>query len=221
MGLQVQDKRYEYLVGSRNVILGELKEDGTSGKDTFYSDEFRRAAAKPFLGNLHKGEVVYYEVVGYSAYNSPIMAVCQVKDKQIKKQYGDKITYSYGCANGSFDIYVYRIAYQTEDGQSIDLTWDQVKNRCKELGVKSVPEFKFPDVTMNPESMESLSKPFLEYVQEVIDRPDPIDPKHPMEGVVLRVEGSKPLFYKEKSFTFKVLEGIIKDSGAVDLEEAS
>ena len=221
VGIQVQNKRYEYLVGSRNVILGELREDGTSGKDTFYSDEFRRAASKPVLGNLHKGEVVYYEIVGYSAYNSPVMAVCQVKDKQIKKQYGDTVTYSYGCANGSFDIYVYRIAYQTEDGQSIDLTWDQVKSRCKELGVKFVPEFKYPTVTMDSPEMESLNKPFLEYLQEVIDRPDPIDPRHPMEGVVLRVEGSKPLFYKEKSFTFKVLEGIISDSGAVDLEEAS
>jgi hypothetical protein len=139
------------------------------------------------------------------------MAVCQVKDKQIKKQYGDTVTYSYGCANGSFDIYVYRISYQTEDGQSIYLTWDQVQKRCKELGVKSVPEF----------GVSGDMERFLEDLQMDIDRPDPIDPRHPMEGVVLRVEGSKPLFYKEKSFTFKVIEGIIKDSGAVDLEEAS
>jgi hypothetical protein len=42
-----------------------------------------------------------------------------------------------------------------------------------------------------------------------------------MEGVVLRVEGSKPSLYKEKAFTFKVLEGIAADQGAVDTEEAS
>jgi len=39
--------------------------------------------------------------------------------------------------------------------------------------------------------------------------------------VVLRVEGSKPEFYKEKAFTFKLLEGMAVDSGAVDMEEAS
>lgn len=223
VGIQVSPNRYEYLVGSRNVILGELREDGTEGKDTFYSDEFRKAASKPFLGNLHKGEVIYYEVVGYSAFNSPIMAPCQIKDKQIKKIYGDTVTYTYGCANGSFEIYVYRIAYQTEDGQSIDLTWNQVKNRCKELGVKYVPEIPDEDLNNEIRSLEYNhgTEIALKVLQEYIDQPDLIDPRHPMEGVVLRVEGSKPLFYKEKSFTFKVLEGITKDSGAVDLEEAS
>ena len=42
-----------------------------------------------------------------------------------------------------------------------------------------------------------------------------------MEGVVLRVEGTKPSFYKEKSFTFKVLEGIAIDNNQIDMEDAS
>lgn len=219
LGVPVQTTRYEYLVGTRNVILGELKADGSVGSDGFYSDEFRKQAAAPFIGQLHKGEVVYYEIVGYAAYNSPIMAVCTVKDKEIKKLYGDTVTYIYGCANGSFDIYAYRIAYQTEEGISIDLTWDQVKRRCAELGVKHVPEFnvaRFNDIVEHEDDEQAL-----EYLQASINQPDPIDPRHPMEGVVLRIESSTPEFYKEKSFTFKVLEGIVKDSGAVDLEEAS
>jgi tRNA-binding EMAP/Myf-like protein len=217
-GIPVATNRYEYLVGSRNVILGELKPDGSVGKDNFYSDEFRKEAAKPFLGNLHKGEVVYYEVVGYAAYNSPVMGTVTPKDKELKKLYGDEITYSYGCANGSFDIYVYRIAYQNEDGTSIDLTWDQVKKRCTELGVKYVPEH--PVYGYSELDIKACE---LDKVVEILDieRPDPVDDRHPMEGVVLRVEGSKPEFYKEKSFTFKVLEGIIKDADVVDLEEAS
>lgn len=209
LGIPVATTHYEYLVGTRNVILGEIKEDGTPGKDGFYSDEFRKAASAPFLGRLKQGEVVYYEVVGYAAYNSPIMGTVHPKENSIKKLYGNEVVYSYGCANGQHDIYVYRIAYQNAAGVSIDLSWDQVKERCKEIGVKYVPEVN---------RFTSLS---LEHIQQVIDTCDPIDARHPMEGIVLRVEGSKPLFYKEKSFTFKVLEGIIKDTDQVDMEEAS
>lgn len=202
--------RYEYLIGTRNVILGELKSDGSTGSDGWYGDEFRKEAARPFVGQLHKGEVVYYEIVGYASYNQPIMGKVAVKDKEVKKLYGDEVTYAYGRPNGSFDIYVYRIAYQTEEGQSIDLTWDQVKARCAELGVKHVPE-----ADLYPEHVT------LDHIQEYVERPDPIDGSHPLEGVVLRVESSKPEFYKEKSFTFKVLEGIAKDSNVADIEEAS
>lgn len=216
VGIPVATSRYEYLVGTRNVILGELKPDGSVGVDNFYSDEFRKAAAAPFLGNLHRGEVVYYEVVGYQAYNSPIMGSVHPKDKDLKKLYGDEITYTYGCVNGSFDIYVYRIAYQTEDGVSIDLTWDQVKKRCNELGVKHVPE-----IDQDVQTLWSVITNTIDLISNYIEVPSPIDDRHPMEGVVLRVEGTKPEFYKEKSFTFKVLEGIIKDSNTIDLEEAS
>lgn len=218
IGVPIQENRYEYLVGTRNVILGELKSDGTSGKDGFYTDEFRRAASIPFLGKLHKGEVVYYEVVGYAAHNSPIMAKVRPQTNDLKKLYGNEVVYSYGCPNGVFDIYVYRIAYQTGDGVSIDLTWDQVKDRCKELKVKHVPEWEYGDAVN--EYYGSRGDP-LKWISHLVEQPDPIDNSHPMEGVVLRVEGSVPDFYKFKSFTFSVLEGIVKDSGEVDLEEAS
>lgn len=213
LGIKVDNKEYEYLIGTRNVILGEARPDGSLGEDTFYSNEFRYKAAKPFIGNLHKGEVVYYEIVGYEAFNKPIMAEVEVKDKEIRKQYGKTVTYSYGCANGNFDIYVYRIAYQTEEGISIDLTWDQVKQRCNELGVKYVPEF-------NVLNIHSRSNE-LHHIKSYIEREDPIDSNHPMEGVVLRIDSSKPKFYKEKSYTFKVLEGIALDNNQVDTEDAN
>jgi hypothetical protein len=41
-----------------------------------------------------------------------------------------------------------------------------------------------------------------------------------MEGAVIRRDGSTWKAYKHKSFEFKVIEGIIKDSGAVDMEES-
>jgi hypothetical protein len=49
-----------------------------------------------------------------------------------------------------------------------------------------------------------------------------LDNRHLKEGVCVRIDhyGIKPKVYKHKSFNFKVLEGIIKDSGLVDTEEA-
>jgi hypothetical protein len=48
-----------------------------------------------------------------------------------------------------------------------------------------------------------------------------LDSRHIKEGVCVRIEGG--LYnqtFKFKSFEFKVLEGIIKDSGVIDAEEA-
>ena len=54
------------------------------------------------------------------------------------------------------------------------------------------------------------------------DGPDPIGKTHVREGVVVRIL-NRPKFaaYKHKNFSFKVLEGIIKDTAtAPDMEEA-
>jgi hypothetical protein len=54
------------------------------------------------------------------------------------------------------------------------------------------------------------------------DGPDPIGKTHVREGVVVRIV-NRPKFtaYKSKNFSFKVLEGIIKDTAtAPDMEEA-
>ena len=54
------------------------------------------------------------------------------------------------------------------------------------------------------------------------DGPEPIDPTHIREGVVVRII-NRPTFtaYKHKNLDFKILEGIIKnDATAPDMEEA-
>lgn len=207
LGVSVQKTEYRYLTGSRNVILEKGEKT-----DSWYPEAFRERAAKPFMDNLHKGEVVYYEIVGYSEPNKPIMATVSVNDKELKKQYGDKVTYTYGCTNGQHAVYVYRIAYQTEQGISTDLTWADVKRRCRELGVRHVPEVSY----LNEKDMV-----LFDDIEAYIDNPDPLDSSHPTEGIVLRIDGSTPKLYKEKSYVFKVLEGFNLDAGVVDIEEAS
>ena len=89
-------KEYGYITGTRRVVLDGKREGG------FYdSDDFRHAMAAKFEGKLRKGEVVYYEIVGFQGPNgAPIMsqvANSKVKDPEFTKQYGDITTFSYGC----------------------------------------------------------------------------------------------------------------------------
>ena len=62
---------------------------------------------------------------------------------------------------------------------------------------------------------------FTKIVESLGAGPSVLDSRHIKEGVCVRIEGGiNNRTFKFKSFEFKVLEGIIKDSGVVDAEEA-
>lgn len=203
----------------------------------FYGDnEFREVHSKKFEGKLWKGETVYYEVVGYQKGSNPIMGTCSNKklnDKEFIKQYGEKTVFSYGCEEGKSEIYVYRMTITNEDGNVIEYTPDFMRYRCEQMGINCVPVLwkgyiseKFPIVIHKdnlPDLVISNAGEYAEYLAEQYnDGPDPIGKTHVREGVVVRII-NRPKFcaYKSKNFSFKVLEGIIKDtSDAPDIEEA-
>lgn len=206
-----------HLIGSRNVIL-EPHENGR-----YYTYDFRVRAAEMFYGKLRKGETVYYEVVGFEEFGKPIMSTVsteKLKDKSVKTAFGDKVTYTYGCADGEFDVYVYRITFTNEDGDVFELPWEQVKARCQELNVNHVPEFLEPSFDWEGDVLMAECDEICNYGGNV---PDPIDPRHPLEGVCVRVEhGHRTRIFKHKSFLFGVLEGYLKEDDAyVDTEETS
>lgn len=226
-GVKVQEQEWVEMNGTRNVIVEEDKEG-------FYSNEFRWRSVAALRGKLPRGCVVYGEIVGWEGPDKPIMpsvkADKKLLDKDFVKKYGDTITYKYGCPNGELDLYVYRITYPTVDGKVIDLPWVDVKRQCEAWGVKYVPEVREPFIYKTPG--EDWINDYNELVhqdnlQEVCDKliegPSTIDPSHIREGVCLRVDTAFDLkVYKHKSFTFKLLEGIVKDtSDVVDMEEAS
>lgn len=216
--------------GTRRVVL-ENYEGG------FYGDnEFREVHSKKFEGKLWKGETAYYEVVGYQNGSNPIMGTCSNKklnDKEFIKQYGEKTVFSYGCEEGKSEIYVYRMTMTNEDGNVIEYTPDFMRYRCEQMGINCVPVLwkgyiseKFPIVIRKdnlPDLVISNAGEYAEYLAEKYnDGPDPIGKTHVREGVVVRII-NRPKFcaYKSKNFSFKVLEGIIKDtSDAPDIEEA-
>lgn len=212
--------------GTRRVVL-ENYEGG------FYGDnEFREVHSKKFKGKLWKNEQVYYEVVGYQNGSNPIMGTCSNKklnDKEFIKQYGEETVFSYGCEEGKSEIYVYRMTMTNEDGDVIEYTPDFMRYRCEQMGINCVPVLwkgyipeKFP-VIIHDDLVINNAGEYVEYLAEQYnDGPDPIGKTHIREGVVVRII-NRPKFcaYKSKNFSFKILEGIIKDtSDAPDIEEA-
>ena len=232
LGVKIKEAEWTYLNGTRRVVLEEAKSDATQ----FHDPSIRDKAFNLFKDNLRKGETVYLEIVGYESENTPIMPsvdTTKMGDKEFTKEYsnmGDKkhMVYSYGCSSAQQDFYVYRMTMTNVDGQSVDYSWDDVVKRCNEIGVKHVPEiirFRRAELEVNDPTLVD-DRNFEDKITEVVDiyskGKSIVDNTHIKEGVCVRLEsGLVPRIYKHKSFEFKVLEGIVKDSGVVDMEESS
>ena len=135
------------------------------------------------------------------------------------------------------DIYVYRMTMTNEDGAIVEYTPDFMRYRCEQVGVKTVPVFAKVYIKEDaviahhadglysggnlPEGV-SIGEAVKMIAEKFYDGPDPIGKTHVREGVVVRII-NRPKFtaFKHKNFSFKVIEGLIKDiATAPDMEEA-
>lgn len=211
-----------YVSGTRRTVLENF--DGG-----FYgSNLFRERHSKFFEGKLHKGEEVYYEVVGFTDTGAPIMASAankKLNDKAFIKQYGETTTFSYGCESPQSELYVYRMTMTNEDGDVVEYSPDFMRYRCEQMGCKTVPVMwkGFADETIDwNDAGMTAGEWVMEKAEQYYAGPDPIGKTHTREGVVVRIV-NKPKFcaYKHKNFEFKCLEGLVKaEAEAPDMEEA-
>jgi hypothetical protein len=209
-GFDATTLRKEYVLGTRRAILPKVDEYNFTGG--FYgSGEPYTVVPNLLFGKLRDNEVVYGEVVGYCKNGSPLFTHSLTKLPELEKQYGSPIEYSYGCVKGQSKFRAYRI---THNGR--DLSWFECQKRCEELGVEMVTEITRFVYNGNREELNAQIATYLEGSSL-------IDYSHIREGVCVRVEnkhGHK--VYKEKSYSFKVAEGIAKDSNDyIDSEEIS
>jgi hypothetical protein len=220
---------WEVVTGTRRVVLNPKAHTDTG----FYQGRTFRIDIHRKLKELviPKGLTLYYEIVGYQDNGRPIMhhSVEKVQDKKLKKGlkkwYGDVMNYSYGCdpsgrvaltgEGNCCKILVYRATVINEDGIVFELPWSEVKSFCSKKGLETVHEEVAPFIYLGNKGI------LLDMVEKMLEGPDPLDPRHLKEGVCVRVEGNpETKIYKDKSFTFKLLEGIIKDDpNSVDIEE--
>lgn len=228
---------YGYVSGTRRTVLNNW-EGGFYG-----SNMFRKKHADFFEGKLHKGEEVYYEVVGFTDEGMPIMSSAsnrKLNDKDFLKKYGETTTFSYGCSctgyytygDGSYDelpksdFYVYRMTMTNEDGDVVEYTPDFMRYRCEQMGCKCVPMLWKGFIPEHPgatyDNTISAGEWIKNIAEQYYDGPDPIGKTHVREGVVIRIL-NRPKFcaYKHKNFAFKCLEGLVKaEETAPDMEEA-
>lgn len=235
--------RYEHWVGSRRVIKGTTEAhqnrrflgyklpflalffSGRGNTRGYYSDESFRFDDVQNI-KLHKGETIYYEHVGFITAYQPIMPGVDLKKlpKDIQKQYKpntdepDKLHFKYGCFPYQRKLLVYRITWTNEDGEVYELPWSLIKKRCGELQLDHVVDIASLHMS---DYIRVGDLPFVQLLATYTERPDPLDSSHYMEGVVFRVEreNGSTYFWKYKSHTFLVGEGLVKDSGQVDIEE--
>ena len=240
---------YGYISGTRRVIMEDF-EGGFYGSNEFREQHAKKFEGKLMKGETVYYEVVGFTHTGTPIMASCDNKKLNDKEfiKQYGKEtvfsygcepnpvvhegYNDS---AYGYQNEHIeykmprsDIYVYRMTMTNEDGFTVEYTPDFMRYRCEQMGVKTVLAFikeTIPHEIQN-EKGEWVGVNAGEWVKELAeayyDGPDPIGKTHVREGVVVRII-NRPKFtaYKYKNFSFKVLEGIIKDTAAApDMEEA-
>ncbi len=217
--------RWDYVVGTRNVVL-------QPGKSGFHgSEQFRFDVAEKLKPFMEKGMTVYGEIAGY-ANGKPIMQVHSgkdTKDKAFIKKFGEKIVYKYGCNEASFRFHIYRITQLNYAGVNVDYSEAQLEQWCKDRG------FNEPVNVCNPIIYNGDVDSLMTIVEFYTERngklfggedhtgADYIDPSHPGEGVILRIDTGKanPYFLKSKAYNFRVMEGHCEAEDAEDIEACS
>lgn len=235
-----------YVSGTRRTVLDNY-DGGYYGSNEFREQHSKTFEGKLWKGETVYYEVVGFTHTGapiMAEGNNEKLG------KDFVKQYGKTTVFSYGCdpVGESFkheyadcwdgvnvrefkpqsDIYVYRMTMTNEDGAVVEYTPDFMRYRCEQIGVKTVPVMwkgVIPAHTGDAAAIrlgQDAGAWIKEKAERFYDGPDPIGKTHVREGVVVRIV-NRPKFcaYKHKNFSFKVLEGIIKDTAAApDMEEA-
>ncbi len=193
---------YKDYCGSRRVVI---KQDNS--KSGYYGDNsFRLDIHKKLLPHLTPNLEVFGEIVGWPGEGrGPLMGEVDTKclgDKNFTKTYGEKMIFHYGCKNGEYDFYIYRICELDEDGEvKIEYSTDQIISWCELHGFKYVP---------------ILYRGFLKEAEDILylgetycDGESTLAP-HWREGCVIRRDNNARKFdvYKNKNFNYKVMKGI-------------
>jgi hypothetical protein len=193
-GAKVKEWEYDYIAGSRRVI----KDPKDNDQNHFYATDIWTESLEKVKDILPEGFVVYGELVGWTKDGAAIQP-----------------SYTYGVERGQNELYVYRVAQVNPQGRLTDLSWDQVKEFCKELGLKHVLElWRGKHENLTP--LEWVDKRLADegYDTPQLDSPSLVD-----EGICIRVDGLVPYILKAKSPKFLQHETKLLDKGEESIED--
>lgn len=195
LGVKVAETEFDYVFGSRKVI----KDPNNPNQDHFYGTDIWTEYGKQLEGLLPENYIVYGELIGWTPDGAPIQK-----------------NYTYQVPQRTADLYVYRVSVINGQGRPVDLAWPQVKEFCRDTGLKHVPElwagyhgeFKVDNfIDTRFRDTGYLHAVPLESNKKLVD-----------EGVCVRVDGLVPYILKAKSPVFLQHETKLLDKGEVDLE---
>jgi RNA ligase len=193
--VKIQEYEYDYVFGSRKVI----KDANNPLHKHFYDVDIWSIEGKKLEGMLPQNCVVYGELIGWTPSGAPIQA-----------------NYTYNIPQGECRLYVYRVAFVTEQGRVIELHWDHVKQFCRELGLNHVPELWRSRLSEAPiEAMMDKRYADIGYAFAL-----PLGENKSLvdEGICIRVDTMVPYILKAKSPIFLQHESKLLDTGVADLE---
>ena len=200
LGVKVQKEEYEHVYGSNRVI----KDANSKDQQHFYEQDVWTDAGKRFDDLIPENFVVYGELVGWSPDGKPLQQ-----------------NYTYQLPHATNAFYVYRVAQINGQGIMTDLSWGQVKEFCRDRGMKYVPElWRGRHQDFNPD--EWLDVGYHEDLHGGYSQALPLDKESPCdEGVCIRVEGLAPYITKLKSPEFYAHETAQMDAGGEDVEASA
>ena len=235
LGVNVQDKVYDLVYGSRRVVKNADLED-PKAKDHYYGYDLWEEIKNEIGSKIPKGYTVYGEMLGYGK-----------NGEEIQKGY------DYGCAPfptvgnvPTHKLEVYRITRTNPDGLVTEMTHPEIIEFCKGTGLEASHMFYYGKAkdwrkTRNPYIYDeighwkSVSEPIIyhhteneawreQFVKDLESEYNEKDcfmcnKKVPEEGIVVRKDS---VFYFEayklKSFRFLEKESKQLDTGEVDVE---
>jgi tRNA-binding EMAP/Myf-like protein len=193
---------YRYFCGSRRVeVVG-----ADSG---FYGDNaFRLDIHKQLQPYLTPGLEVFYEVVGWPAAGAaPLMGTVDttcLHDKQFTQTYGERMVFDYGCEEGTYDFYIYRIAQFDVDGRVVkEYSTDEVREWAALYGFKTVP------VLWRGKLGDKPQEEIVELANFYCDGESTLG-HHLREGCIVRreTEPNKWQAFKHKNDYYKIMKGL-------------
>lgn len=198
LGVKVQKTEYDHVYGSNRVI----KDANNDRQAHFYDHDIWTEAGKKFDEMIPENFVVYGELIGWTPDGS-----------QIQKNY------TYRVPHSTNEFYVYRVAQINGQGVMTDLSWDQLKEFCRDRGMKHVPElWRGKHQDFNPE--EWLDTNYHDTLHGGYPNAVPLDKESPCdEGICIRVDGLAPYIAKLKAPEFFAHETKMLDEEALDMEE--
>ena len=194
-GVNVSLVEFAHVYGSRKVI----KDVNNPNQNHYYGTDLWSDEGKKYDDMIPENFIVYGELIGWTPDGAAIQK-----------------NFTYRLPQGTCEMYVYRVAMVSNQGMLVDLAWEQVKEFCRDRGLKHVPEL-WKGMHRYFDAQEWLDK---NYFKEGFKNAVPLADESPCdEGVCIRVDGMAPYILKAKSPKFLEHETKMLDEGALDTEE--